>query len=100
GAADVLIEQDRDAVLLGQQPHDLANRSLAVDDDVPGAAADFLEQRVEPRVVQRPREDADRLEAKRMGDRMQLPESEMTRDEQDALALSVGQAHPLFAVEV
>ena len=51
-------------------------------------------------VVERARQHADRLEPDRVRDGVQLPEPEMTGDEQHAFSLRVGEAHSLLAVEL
>ena len=56
----VLIDQQRNAMIGRQLAQDLAHRALAINDRVAGARADPLEQLVEPRVVERPRQHGDR----------------------------------------
>ena len=52
---NVLIDEDRDALTRLQHPHNAADRALPVDDDVAGALANLLEERVEIGVVERAR---------------------------------------------
>src|SRR5689334_4166037 len=100
GSGDVLIDQNRDAVLVCQRSHHLADRSLSVDDRVPGARPYFLEQHIQPWVVQRPCEDADGLEPKRMGHRVEFPVTEVACDEEHSLTLAVCETNAFLAVEV
>src|SRR5712691_234632 len=97
---DVLVDEDRDAVALLQHPHHAADRALTIDDRVACTLTDALEHRVEALVIERARQHANRLEAERVRDGVQLPEPEMAGDEQHALPLRVGKTHPLLAVEL
>src|SRR5687768_11365482 len=97
GAVHVLIDQQGHAFTGSQRLHHAAHRALAIDDMVAGCGADVLEEPVQPRVIQHAGEYANRAQLHRVSERMQLPETEVAREEQDALALGIRQPHALVA---
>ena len=99
-AHDVLIDEHRDAVSRLQRPHDAPNRPSSIHDRVARALTDALQQAIEMRVVERARQDGDRLHPERVNHRLQFPEAEVAGDEQHAPALRIGEARSLFAVEL
>jgi hypothetical protein len=96
-AVHVLIDQQRHPFAGVQRLQHAPHRTLAVDHRVAGLGPHPLEQVVEPRVVEDAGEHADRPQLHRVRQRMQLPEPEVTGEEQDALALGIRQSHALVA---
>ena len=68
GRLDVLVDQDRHAVVGGQRLEHPPERAPPVDHVVAQAAAHPFEQVVEPAIIERSRQDADRRERGGMGD--------------------------------
>ena len=97
---DVLIDQNRNALTSVERPHHATDRAFAVDDRVPRALPDLFEQIVDVGVVERPGQNGNRLEEHPVRDGMQLPETEMPSDEEDAPALRVRGAHVLRAGDI
>src|SRR5207245_527871 len=79
---------------------DAADRALPVDDRVAGLLSNRFEQPVQPLIIERACEHANRLDAAGVRDRVQLPEAEVAGEEQHALALRVGVTRALLAVEL
>ena len=100
GARHVLVDQYADALALGQQAENLAYGAAPVHDVVAVRRANPFEQIVQPRVVQRPRHDGHRLEFQCVRQRLLLPETKVSRAEQDPFALRQREPHALFAFPI
>ena len=100
GRLDVLIDQDRDRLVLGERAQHAADRAAAVDHRVAGAPAHRLEQIVQQRIVERTRQHRHRLDLERVHERVDLPEPEVPGEQQHAAPLGVRRAHPLLPFEL
>ncbi len=95
----MLIDEHGDALPCLKRSHHAPNRALTVDHGIAGALPHLLEQLIEIGVVERTGQQPDRFDLKRVHHRVQLPESKVAGDEQDAFALCVGESRALFPVE-
>ena len=99
-ALDVLIDQQRNALAGVQHAHHSPDRALPIDHGIAGTLPDLLERNVQARVVERASQHTDWLQSQRVRDGMQLPETEVARHEEHALAVRVRGAHALLALEL
>ena len=100
GGLDVLIDQDGDRLIGAERAQDAADGAAAVDDRVAGAPADPLEQIVEQRIVERPRQQRHRMQHQRVHERVDLPVAEVAGEEQRAPAERVRRLHAVLPFEL
>ena len=94
GRLDVLVDEHRDRLVRLERAQHAPDRAAAVDHGVAGLHPRRLEQVVQQRIVERPREHRHRLERERVHERVDLPEAEVPGEEQRALAVRVRGARP------
>ena len=96
---DVLIDEHRDAFVRFERAQHAANRAAAIDDRVAGLHPRRLEQAVQQRIVQRPRQHRHWIQRDGVHQGVDLPEPEVPREEQRALPLRVRGADAILALE-
>ena len=89
GRLHVLIDQKRHGLVRIERAQHPANRAAAVEDGIASARTDRFEQIVQQRVVERSRQHGHRLHRQCMDERVDFPEAEMPRVEQDSAVLRV-----------
>jgi hypothetical protein len=94
----VLIDQQCHAFACGKRLQHASHRALPVDHVIAGRSTDAFEQVIQARIVERPRQDADRPQGHTMGNRLALPETEVAGEEQDTLALCIRQPDALVTL--
>ena len=100
GRLHVLIDQERDGLVGFERAQHAPDRAAPIEHGITSRRPNGLEQIVQQRVVERPRQHRHRLDRQRVDQRVDFPEAEMSGEKQHAAVLRVRVDHAIFAFEL